>query len=275
MSRLFNRLRLSSIPKTKLLLYSSGALFTTAFCASSISSLNTTIMAEYAHYDSVEEHFHLLQTLQKLAPKIDATTMLNEFLSELQSSASNDEFSAEFVKRLFRESGIQDAELTQHLIDIMDWNHNGKLTKYEVAALFTLFNVGTDVERYKFLFNCLDLDRSGTVYKDEFRQILTCLLEAKYHIYGLKNARDPDEIYKDIGVDDYHTMAKYRANQLVRTIFLWADQRKKGKLNWTEFLHWCYRGGTQVKTLKELLYQTHDQSASSDMYRKYAVGRWP
>lgn len=157
----------------------------------------------------------------------------------------------------------------------MDWNHNGKLTKYEVAALFTLFNVGTDVERYKFLFECLDLDQSGNVKKDEFREILTCLLEAKYHIYGLQNSRDPDEIYNGIGVDDYHTMAKFAANQLVRKIFIYADQRKRGKLNWTEFLHWCYRGGSEVMALKELLYQTHDESAASEMVHRYKVGTIP
>ncbi len=78
MSRLFNRLRLTKIPKTKLLLYSSGALFATGVCASSVS-LNTTILAEYSKYESVEEHFHLLATLQKLAPKIDVCIYISSY----------------------------------------------------------------------------------------------------------------------------------------------------------------------------------------------------
>jgi Ca2+-binding EF-hand superfamily protein len=260
------------------MLYSSaaGGLAAAGFCISSLSS-NNTIMAEYGHLHSVEEHFHLLQTLRELAPKIDATKMLTEFLDELKMSSKETDhlFSSEFVRGLFIDSGVVDEELTKHLIDIMDWNNNGKLTKYEVAALITLFNVGTDVERYKFLFNCLDLDQSGSVYKDEFREILTCLLEAKYHIYGLENERDPDEIYRDIGVEEYHTMAKFNANQLARKIFIWADQKKRGKLNWNEFLHWCYRGGNDVLALKELLHQTHDVSEASAIYHKYKPGYIP
>eukprot|EP00483_Globobulimina_turgida_P009035 UN09053 len=203
MSRLLNNMRLKfipklfnnkvHIPKMKLMLYSSAsALAATGFCISSLSLNNTTMAAaEYGQVQSrsVEQHFHLLEMLGELAPIIDAPTMLTAFLNELKTSSNGSDplFSSEFVRGLFMDSGIVDEELIKHLIDIMDWNKNGKLTKYEVAALFTLFNVGTDVERYKFLFNCLDLDQSGSVYKDEFREILTCLLEAKYHIYGLEN----------------------------------------------------------------------------------------
>mmetsp|Transcript_73584 Transcript_73584/g.66219 ORF Transcript_73584/g.66219 Transcript_73584/m.66219 type:complete len:288 (+) Transcript_73584:81-944(+) len=272
-----NRIRLlpTKSPKksTKIVLYSSGILFATSFCASSIA-LNTTIMA-YPQID-VASHFHLLESLRELAPVIDAPGMLNQFLSALKAENSVDGlFDCQFVKKLFIESGIADDALIDHLINIVDWNENGKLTKYEVAALFTLFNVGTDVERYQFLFQCLDLDQSGTVKKDEFREILTCLLEAKYHIYGLSNEHDPDEIYIDLGPDDYHTMAKFAANQLVRKIFIYADQKRRGKLNWTEFLHWCYRGGSEVLALKELLYQTHESSTASETVHNYKVGYIP
>jgi len=266
MAFLLKRLRNFRISKSKLYIYGSGAVLTTGFCVSSVA-LNTTIIAEQAHphthLETIEDHFHLLEKLRELAPRIDAAGMLHEFLDSLKMAQTEEGlFDADYVRSLFTGSGIADHQLIEQLIEIMDWNENGKLTKYEVAALFTLFNVGSDVERYKFLFECLDLNQSGTVYKDEFRQILTCLLEAKYHIYGLENARDPDEIYTDIAVDDYHTMAKFNANQLVRKIFIYADQKRKGKLTWTQFLHWCYRGGSEVLTLKELLYQTHDTSAA-------------
>ena len=45
----------------------------------------------------------------------------------------------------------------------MDWNSNGRLEPAELAATFTLFQVGTELQRYKFLFHCLDLDESRTV----------------------------------------------------------------------------------------------------------------
>ena len=46
----------------------------------------------------------------------------------------------------------------------MDWNNNGKLEPAELAATFTLFNVGSEITRYKFLFHCLDLDESKSVW---------------------------------------------------------------------------------------------------------------
>jgi len=225
----------------------------------------------------VKSHFHLLESMRELAPVIDAPKMLDQFLAALKADKTDEDglFDAKFVRKLFVESGIDDGALIDHLINIVDWNENEKLTKYEIAALFTLFNVGTDVERYQFLFHCLDLDQSGTVYKEEFKEILTCLIEAKYHIYGLLNEHDPDEIYDNIGPDDYHTMAKYASNQLVRKIFIYADQKRRGKLNWTEFLHWCYRGGSEVLALKELLYQTHEQGVASEKVHGYKVGYIP
>ena len=45
----------------------------------------------------------------------------------------------------------------------MDWNNNGKLEPAELAATFTLFQVGPEITRYKFLFHCLDLDESKSV----------------------------------------------------------------------------------------------------------------
>ncbi len=44
--------------------------------------------------------------------------MLDDFLNVLQRSKPNDEFSAEFVQKLFKECGIQDDELTRHLIEL-------------------------------------------------------------------------------------------------------------------------------------------------------------
>eukprot|EP00484_Ammonia_sp_Unknown_P014813 CAMPEP_0197073418 /NCGR_PEP_ID=MMETSP1384-20130603/210598_1 /TAXON_ID=29189 /ORGANISM="Ammonia sp." /LENGTH=287 /DNA_ID=CAMNT_0042512255 /DNA_START=36 /DNA_END=899 /DNA_ORIENTATION=+ len=254
--------------------YSFVVLVTGGFCASTMAVNTSNIMAKT--HPNIEEHFHLLETLRDLAPKIDAPRMLHQFLRELKREQSSDgSFSSQFVSELFSNSGIADKELTNHLINIMDWNNNGRLTKYEVAALFTLFNVGSDDERYKFLFECLDLDQSGFVNQNEFREILVCLLEAKYHIYGMENERDPDEIYYDIGPDDYHTMAKFAANHLVRKIFIFADQKRRGRLNWPEFLKWSRRGGNEVMALRELLYQTHDQSPASEVIHQYKVGHIP
>eukprot|EP01084_Bolivina_argentea_P303033 523137_1 len=242
-----NRLFPAARTNGKYMLYSSGALLTAGFCISSLSHThnnNNSVMA-FMIEDELPDHFHLLDTLQDLAPKIDAETMLGGFLNEKKSQDLGEDtlFTADFVKKLFKESGIDDDAVIENLIHIMDWDNNDRLTQYEVAALFTLFNVGSDEERYKFLFKCLDLNESGSVQKDEFREILTSLLEAKYHLFGLENNRDPDEIYRDITVDEYHTMAKFHANHLVRKIFIYADQKRRGKLHWTEFHHWCLRGG--------------------------------
>ena len=42
-------------------------------------------------------------------------------------------------------------------------NNNGKIEHAKLAATFTLFNVGSEITRYKFLFHCLDLDESKSV----------------------------------------------------------------------------------------------------------------
>lgn len=221
-----------------------------------------------------EDSFNLLTELRTLAKEIDANQMLNLFLNKQSENKQLDrkEFSKEFVRELFVESGVTDEEVVENLFNIMDWNNNSKLTTYELVAAFTLFNVGSDLERYQFLFNCLDLHHSGTINKGEFRYVLRCLLEAKFHLCGIKNSRDPDEIYEDLGPESYHTLALFQANQLVRKIFLFADNHRRNKLNWTEFKHWCFRGGDEVNVLKDLLYQTHDESKASELIHPYKIG---
>lgn len=68
---------------------------------------------------SIEDHFHLLEHLRQLAPEIDASKMLKKFLDLLRREQSKDGlFSAEFVKKLFNDSGIADKEVTDHLIKL-------------------------------------------------------------------------------------------------------------------------------------------------------------
>lgn len=100
--------------------------------------------------------------------------------------------------------------------------------------------------------------------KQEFRAFLTALLEAKYRLSGLKNYRDPDELYIDISYSEYRTIAKITANALVREIFLFADQNRDGELNMKEFLHWCKRGGSQVEVLKDILHHVVDDAMLRD-----------
>lgn len=119
-----NRIRLlpTKSPKksTKIVLYSSGILFATSFAASTMA-LNTTIMA-YSTVD-IESHFHLLESLRELAPVIDAPKMLNEFLSALKAHKTDENglFDAQFVKKLFVESGIADDTLIDHLIKLKSY----------------------------------------------------------------------------------------------------------------------------------------------------------
>jgi len=89
-------------------------------------------------------------------------------------------------------------------------------------------------------------------------------LEAKYRLSGIKNYKEPDELYEDINYGEYRTIAKITANALVREIFLFADQNRDGELNMKEFLHWCKRGGSQVAVLKDILHHVVDDAILND-----------
>eukprot|EP01084_Bolivina_argentea_P284260 487124_1 len=199
-----------------------------------------------------DSHVFLLNQLRELAPQIDAKRLLKLFLKEFNQEGHN-HVTEDFVVELFSKVGIEDEEIASHLFRLMDWDNNGKLDPAELAATFTLFQVGSEIQRYKFLFHCLDLDESRTVDKQEFRSFLTALLEAKYRLSGLQNYKESDELYIDIDRNEYRTIAKIKANTLVREIFLFADQNRDGELNMKEFLHWCNRGGYQVAVLKDLM----------------------
>jgi Ca2+-binding EF-hand superfamily protein len=219
---------------------------------------------DHAYGDEVLDYFHLLDTLRDLAPKIDAKKMLKLFLKEFNTEG-HDHVTEEFVIDLFGKVGIDSPEVAQHLFQLFDWNGNGKLEPPELAAAFTLFQVGTPLERYRFLFHCLDLDQSKSVDKQEFRAFLTVLLEAKYRLSGLSHYRDPDELYIDISISEYRTIAKIKSNALVREIFLFADQNRDGELSMKEFLHWCKRGGHQVEVLQDLLSHIVDDALYSSL----------
>lgn len=202
------------------------------------------------------DHTELLNTLSLLAPVIDAPSMLEEFVTMMakQIEQTNDtHVSLDQLTALFRNCGVEDDAIAGSIFRIMDWDNNGYLDQAEVAAVLTLFHVGADTERFRFLFKCLDLDGGGSVDKDEFRRMLTALLDAKYHLHGLFDPREPDEYFVDIVSEEFHTVAKLHANRIVRDIFLFADKNKDGELSMKEFLHWCKRGGREVNLVSELL----------------------
>jgi len=234
---------------------------TTAFGASYMFSSYRRNIATCKH--THEENIELLNRLRQLAPVIDAKKMLKLFIREFKKHG-HEHVTEDFVVDLFTRSGIDDPAVAQHLFKLMDWNNNGRLDPAELAATFTLFQVGKPVTRYKFLFRCLDLDESQTVDKNEFRAFLTALLEAKYRLSGLKNYKEPDELYKDIDLGEYRTIAKIKANSLVREIYLFADQNRDGELSMREFLHWCKRGGATVNILRDILTNIIDDSLAVD-----------
>eukprot|EP01083_Nonionella_stella_P198254 728045_1 len=227
-----------------------SGLVTSAFGVSyMLSSQRHTANATsgYVNYtdQTKQKNVNLLNSLRDLAPQIDAKKLLKLFRKEFLQEG-RDHVTEQFVTELFDKCGIHDPEIAKNLFRLMDWNNNGKLEPVELAATFTLFQVGNETQRYKFLFMCLDLDMSRTVDKTEFRSFVTALLEAKYRLQGLKNYNEPDELYTDISYTEYRTIAKIKANTLVRDIFLFADQNRDGELDVKEFLHWCKRGGVQV-----------------------------
>ena len=57
----------------------------------------------------------------------------------------------------------------------MDTTGDGRLQPHELAAVFTLFQVGKDKDRFTFLFHCLDLDGSGKV-NQKYTQKNLCVI---------------------------------------------------------------------------------------------------
>ena len=92
--------------------------------------------------------------------------------------------------------------------------------------------------------------------KNEFRQLLTSMLTAKYHLSGLDDPYDPQEYYVGFKEEDYPSLAKFKANRMVRDIFIFADKNRDGELSMKEFLHWCRRGGKEVEMLQHVLEDT-------------------
>lgn len=63
-------------------------------------------------------HFHLLSTLQDLAPKINAKKMLKLFLIEFNQEG-HDHVTKEFVIELFEKCGIEDKDVAIHLFELV------------------------------------------------------------------------------------------------------------------------------------------------------------
>lgn len=102
------------------------------------------------------------------------------------------------------------------------------------------------------------MDGGGTVDKSEFRATLTAILEAQYHLGGLSDIFDHDEIFSNVFPNEYHTVAKFKSNRIVRDIFLVADINRDGELSLKEFLHWCRTGSKEVRLLENALLSAVD-----------------
>eukprot|EP01084_Bolivina_argentea_P189381 325676_1 len=229
-----------------------GGLMTIAFGTSSgyiLSKHRNALCAASVHpHDS--KSFNLLNKVRTLAPSVDANKMLRQLQ---QVYIKNEEVTQDFVIELFQQCGVSDARIARELFRILDWNADGKIKPEEIACCFTLFQTGTKVDRYRFLFSCIDLNNSKAVKKEEFRTFCATMLEMKYRLTGIKGDREPYEWYFEIYESDYRSIARLRANMMVQKIFLWADQHRHGELNMSEFLHWCKRGGRAVDILESTL----------------------
>eukprot|EP00483_Globobulimina_turgida_P001644 UN01646 len=214
------------------------------------SKLNSNWSAACQSHSYSNDDFKLAESINIAKQKISAHFMLDLFRRMYKSGG---DITLDFMRQVFETVGIEDDRIAPHLFAIMDRNHDGILQHNEIMVVFSLFSCGSDTQRFKFLFRCLDLDGNGTVDKHEFRATLSALLEAQYHLSGLHDLFEKDELFANISPNEYHTVAKYKANGIVRDIFIVADTNRDEQLSLKEFLHWCRTGSKYVKLLENAL----------------------
>eukprot|EP01083_Nonionella_stella_P116170 345017_1 len=253
--------RASVRPKPYLHNVAYGGLITIAFGTSCI--LSTTDRNALCACGSIYPTWHvtqskfynILKTLRILAPDVNANRMLDTFKQAF--TRGEDEVGLDFAIKLFQRSSVTDDRIARALFRIvscilhifkhlmtacfscdyaqLDSNKNGHIKAEEMACCFTLFQTGSKVDRYQFMFDCMDFEHSSTVNKEQFRQFYATMLELQYGLRGL----DEDK-------EEY----AQRANTMVQKIF---DQTQQGELNMEEFLHWCKKGDPEVVLLDETL----------------------
>eukprot|EP01083_Nonionella_stella_P053455 141411_1 len=231
--------RASVRPKPYLHNVAYGGLITIAFGTSCI--LSTTDRNALCACGSIYPTWHvtqskfynILKTLRILAPDVNANRMLDTFKQAF--TRGEDEVGLDFAIKLFQRSSVTDDRIARALFRILDSNKNGHIKAEEMACCFTLFQTGSKVDRYQFMFDCMDLEHSSTVNKEQFRQFYATMLELQYGLRGL---------------DEDKEQYAQRANTMVQKIF---DQSQQGELNMEEFLHWCKKGDPEVVLLDETL----------------------
>lgn len=219
----------------------------------STSSMKCNSLSNYIENmmeSEIDKHFHLKQSLIQLSEKIDSKQLLEVFE---KMNESNQKITIEFLTEMFNKVGVKNDILIKHVFDMMDKNNDGILEPNEISAVLTLFNTSNDSDsRFKFLFKCLDLDNNGMIDKNELRATLIALLDAQYQIKGISDPLDCPEIFDNITAREFHTVAKYKANRIVRDVFLYADQNHDGVLTKKEFLFWCRRRNKEVRLLEHI-----------------------
>eukprot|EP01083_Nonionella_stella_P020522 56913_1 len=214
-----------------------GGLITIAFGTSYVLSTkdrNVLCACGYVYAPQQVTHsksYSILNTLRVLAPDVNANRMLSIFQDVLYSRGEN-EVTLEFVIELFQRCGVTDDRIARELFRILDLYAECKIAPEKLACCFTLFQTGSKVDRYRFMFKCIDLQHSNKVNKEQFREFYEMMLEMKYRLRGIE---EDEEEYT------------FGANSTVEKIF------QHNQINIDEFLHWCSKGESEVALLDETL----------------------
>jgi len=165
-----------------------------------------------------------------------------------------DGLSRESVTSLFNFMGVKDKSVVDSVFDAMDSDSDGNLAYEDVMSTLMLLTEGRDSEKAKFLFRVIDADKSGLVDADEMRRFIRALLKVKFVVTGAGLDSDVPEFFLDFTDKDYNAYAKYSANKLVCSIFMFADSDRNGELDYKEFKRWFNRGGPDVIAMKAALH---------------------
>jgi len=174
-----------------------------------------------------------------------------------------DGLSRQSVESLFKHMGVTETSVIDSVFTAMDSNDDGKLAYEDVMSTLMLLTEGSDSEKSKFLFKVIDADKSGLVDADEMRRFIRALLKVKFVVTGGGLDSDVPEFFLDFEDKDYNAYAKYSANKLVCSIFMFADADRNGELDYKEFKRWFNRGGPDVIAMKAAL---HDLVQTGQTY---------
>jgi len=224
------------------------SLSAVGICAASTLQYNNDIKADYAlklAFDSARKE---IETGYK------NTRKNREILREKRTSINENDISI-----MLMDTGFKDDELISHLSGIIA----AKLKNNESRELMTLFDQDNNqtgrerTQRYKFLFECLDLNKDGIINPDNFISIMTDFLEARFSMIGNKDIVIHDSIKfklnipKYVSASEYKTIIKYKVFELVTNIFT-MFARKNDALTFNDFVFWCEHNDTSFLLLEYL-----------------------